>query len=148
MFLQHQLHQSDWLNKNSQAFQFYNNSYLEFNPVIHSNNSSFSSPSVSHYDAPTAQYGLNAIDSTVKLARSNPKSDGNITPPPDMVKKPGNGAMAKVSRNLSPKGVRSCLGEILNEEEIASFLVCYPHVTNESELVFLAQSIKFDSSEY
>jgi hypothetical protein len=134
LFFQHQLHQ------NSTAFQFYSNSYLGFNPVIRRTNNPFSSSSVSNFDAPTAQY-----DSAVKLARSIPKKNGNMSPPPGMVKKPENGAMAKVSRNMSPKSVRSCLGEILNEEEIASFLICYPHVTNESELVFLAQSKKFDS---
>jgi hypothetical protein len=146
MSLQQQQHQqptSEWPSKNSL--------FTGFNPVIGSsgNYSPFNSAAATILAQQTTQHGSSEIDATVKLTGGNKIQQ---TPPPGMPAKQSSADLAaedkSSSRNLSPKSIRSRLAEILDEEKVAAFLVKYAHVTDESKLIFLAQSMDFDDSAF
>ena len=59
--------------------------------------------------------------------------------------KSADGEMPKKSKNLSPNSIRQRLTKILDQDQVETFLVKYKDIKDESDLIFIAQCMKFDS---
>ncbi len=140
------------LNKNMAGMSFQNEwGSTIFNPVIGgSTYTPFSSTTL--LGQQSTQFGSSEIDACAKFTQNaktqqqqqpivgltaKPKSDSPFLDSTDEIPKP--------TRNLSPSSIRAKLAEILDEDQVTTFLNKYADVREEAELMFLAQSMKFDS---
>ncbi len=151
-FAHHQQQQKMFnLNKNMANMSFqseWGNTGLfntnNFNPVIGSAYSPFSNATLLAQQS--TQYGSNEIDATAKLTNTNGvKMQPQSSVQAKSKESPLADEIIKPNRNLSPNSIRSRVAEILDEDQVATFLTKYADVREEAELMFLAQSMKFDS---
>ena len=130
----------DWSSADSNNNYKNNAKSQGFNPVIGGISfSPFNSTSafVSQSQPQNAQFGQQSEFETSKNTLQN---NSNKKTASDLYKE-----AESQGRNLSPHSVRRRLDEILEDETLVSrFLKKYQNITDESELIFLAQCMNFD----